>query len=48
MTTKDILITVAIVWSLGLVVVSQIDRDYECQQRLHKQADIIRYERGRV
>lgn len=37
------LITIAIVWCLGLVVVSQLDKDYECQQRLHKQADIVRY-----
>jgi len=44
MTDKQAMIlTVAIVWILGLVVVSQIDRDYECQQRLYGQADIARY-----
>ena len=42
-------IIICIVISLFMaVVISQLDRDYECQQRLHKQADIIRYERGRV
>jgi len=39
----EIFITMLIVWSLGFIVVSQLDNDYECQQRLHKQADIIRY-----
>jgi len=39
----EIFLVMLIVWSLGFIVLSQLDNDWECQQRLHKQADIIRY-----